>query len=104
MKITASQTDGVSSIKIEGDLVIGGVAEAKPELVAVLAQGGDVFLDLSEVGGCDTAGIQLLLMARISAKSRGGKISVIAQSPSFRTALERVGISARCFEDEEGTH
>ncbi len=104
MKITTSQVDGTSTIKITGDLVIGGVAEAKPEIVAALAAGRDIRLDLGEVDDCDTAGVQLLLMARASVRGQGKRLTTIARSASFQAALDRIGIPAGGFDFQEGTH
>ena len=98
MKITNTQMDGKSVVKIEGDLRIGSVADAKAELVAILAANNDIQLDLSDIGQCDTAGIQLLLMTRASAGAAGNALITIGDTPAFRAALARLGIAAECFE------
>ena len=59
---------------------LASVADAKPELVAALAAGGNIALDLSELGECDTAGIQLLLMACASARAKGRRLQTIGQT------------------------
>jgi len=104
MKITTRRTDNGSTIKIEGDLVIASVAEAKPEIVAALAGARDIRLDLSAIDDCDTAGVQLLLMARASARLQGKRLATIARSASFAEAVERIGIPAGWFDSHEGTH
>ncbi|MGA7713054.1 MAG: STAS domain-containing protein [Rhizomicrobium sp.] len=98
MDITNTQVEDTSIVKIEGDLLIGCVAQAKPKIVAALAAGDKVLLDLGNLGECDTAGIQLLLMARASARSQSKSLFVTANSTSFLTTLERVGIPADVFE------
>jgi anti-sigma B factor antagonist len=98
MRITATRTDGTSVLKIAGDLRIGSVADARPELVALLAAGSEIRLDLSELGECDTAGIQLLLMACASTRAKGRRWVTIGHTAAFRAALDRVGIPAECFE------
>jgi ABC-type transporter Mla MlaB component len=104
MKITTTQKDGKSVIKIEGDLLVSTVADAKPDLVAILEKGDDIFLDLGEIGEVDTGGVQLLLMIRTSAMNRGKRFAALAQSASIRAMLERIGIPSRYFEDQERTH
>ena len=104
MKITTRRTDDGSTIKIEGDLVIAGVAEAKPEIVAALAGARDIRLDLSAINDCDTAGVQLLLMARASARLQGKRLATVARSASFVEAVERIGIPVGWFDRHEGTH
>ncbi len=98
MQISVTQADGNSNVRIEGELRIGSVADAKPELVAMLAAGGEVRLDLRELGECDTAGIQLLLMTFASARAKGRRCITIGHTAAFRAALDRVGIAADCFD------
>jgi anti-anti-sigma regulatory factor len=101
MKITTSQTDHAVIVKIEGDLLIGGLAQAKPTMVAALSAGEEIRLDLGATGECDTAGIQFLLMARASALAQGKRFATIAQSASFRTAILRIGVPVACFDSQE---
>ena len=98
MRIRLTQADGRSILRIEGDLRIGDVADAKPQLSAALATGNQIQLDLGALGECDTAGIQLLLMTNASARVNGGRCATIAHTPAFRTALDRIGVPAGCFE------
>ena len=97
MKIGMTQTDGKAVLKIEGELKIGSVGDAKTEFVGALAACSELRLDVSELGQCDTAGIQLLLMVGVSARAAGKGLGLIGDTASFHTALERVGIPAECF-------
>ena len=74
MQINVTRDGWQAVARIEGDLRLAGVADAKPALVAALAAGGDVQLDLSALGDCDTAGVQLLLMAGASARAKGKRL------------------------------
>ena len=103
MKIIATQADGKTTITIDGDLLISAVAEAKEPLLAALATGRTIEVDLSKVGECDTAGLQLLLMARASARAQGQRFVATTQSATFRAAALRAGIPATCFESLEGS-
>lgn len=98
MKITATQANGTSVLRIAGDLRIASVADARPELVAMMATGSAIQLDLSALGECDTAGIQLLLMACASARAKRQPFATIGHTAAFRAALERIGISMACLE------
>jgi anti-anti-sigma regulatory factor len=98
MRINVTQAEGTAVVGIEGDLRLGCVADAKPELVAVLATGSDLRLDLGALGDCDTAGIQLLLMAGAAARAKGRRCVLIGHTDAFRAALDRVGIPVECFE------
>jgi anti-anti-sigma regulatory factor len=103
MTITTSQTDGMTILKVGGDLLIGNVTESKPAIVAALAMSGDLRLDLSEIGECDTAGMQLLLMARASARAQGKRFFTTALTSSFQAIVARIGILPEYFECQEGT-
>ncbi len=92
MKITTTQVDGKSLLKIAGELRIGSVADAKPAILASLGDSSEVQLDLSEVDQCDTAGIQLLLMACASARASGKSFTTLGHTATLQTALTRTGI------------
>jgi len=98
MQITVTQTDGVSVVKVDGDLRIGSVADAKPDLLAMLATGNEFRLDLGRLGECDTAGLQLLLMACASVRAKGKRVVTIRHTAEFRAALDRIGIPLEYFE------
>ncbi len=98
MKITTTHVDGKSVLKIEGELRIATVADAKPEFVAPLAASGNVQVDLSGLGQCDTAGIQLLLMACASARANGKRFMTLGHTAAFRAALDRAGIPVEFLE------
>lgn len=97
MHITTTQAGGKITIRIEGDLAIAEVAAAKAELVAALASGSALELDLGDIGACDTAGVQLLLMVRASARGQGKSLAAPRQSPAFQASLDRVGIPTGLF-------
>jgi anti-anti-sigma regulatory factor len=98
MPITTTHAEGLATITVEGGLLIGGVADGKPAIVAALAAAGEILLDLDGIDGCDTAGIQLLLMIRASARIQGKRLTTTPLSGAFQTALARRGIPLSCFE------
>lgn len=57
-------TDVYQRIAIEGELSIYTIAEWKLRLDDLLGQGGNLELDLGAVQELDTAGLQLLIMAK----------------------------------------
>ncbi len=101
MQITLGQADGMSVLRIAGDLRIASVAEAKPDLVALLAAGTDTLFDLSMLGECDTAGIQLLLMTCASLRAKGRRCVTTGATAAFQAALDRIGIPVACFEPQD---
>ncbi|MTW14434.1 STAS domain-containing protein [Pseudoduganella eburnea] len=67
---------------IEGDLTIRRVQEMKDVLLARLAQSQALEVDLAGVTDIDTAGVQLLLMARRAAQASGKDLRLSAYSPA----------------------
>ncbi len=102
MRITLTEADGMAVLRLAGDLRIGSVAEAKPELVAMLATSGELRLDFSELGECDTSGLQLLLMACARARANGQGFATTGHTAAFRAALVRVGIPIECLALDPG--
>ena len=49
-------------------------------------------------GECDTAGIQLLLMACAGARAKGKGFAIVGQTAAFRAALDRLGIPIECID------
>ena len=93
MKIATTQKDGRPVVKIEGNLRVSGVAAVKVALLAALNAGNGIELDLANLTSCDTAGIQVLLMARTSARVAGKVFLVSAASADFKTALSHAGVA-----------
>jgi anti-anti-sigma regulatory factor len=94
MEIVSSGTDGDEVHRLVGSLRLAGVAAAAAALLALLAQGRALRLDLAAIDECDTAGVQLLLMARASARARGTRFAAVGHSAALHAALARVGIAA----------
>ena len=60
----------VNRMAIEGELTIFTARELQERLLALLALGEDLEVDLSGVGEMDSAGVQLLLATRTEAAAR----------------------------------
>lgn len=77
---------------IEGDLTIRRVQELKDVLLARLAQSQALEVDLAGVTEIDTAGVQLLLMARRAARASQKELRLVAHSPAVASlfALLRI--------------
>ncbi|MDR3528669.1 MAG: STAS domain-containing protein [Rhizomicrobium sp.] len=101
MTIDVTRHNGEPVIRFAGKLTIDSVAAAKQELVPAVVDAGTAQLDLTAVEECDTAGVQLILMARTDARAHGMAFSARGQSPSFRAAAERVGVPSTIFEDSK---
>lgn len=67
---------------IEGDLTIRRVQEMKDVILARLDQSQALEVDLAGVTEIDTAGAQLLLLARRAAQTSGKELRLAAHSPA----------------------
>jgi anti-anti-sigma factor len=81
-------------MRIERDLTIYTVAELKPVVLAAIAASEHGQLDLSQVTEIDSAGLQLLLLARREAQHAGHKLCLICNAPAVTEVLKLVGLSA----------
>jgi anti-sigma B factor antagonist len=64
MPIKAKKRKGLSLLSISGDMTIYTAAALKEELMTHIAQPGEREIDLSEVSEMDSAGLQLLILAK----------------------------------------
>jgi anti-anti-sigma factor len=68
------------ALAIEGELTIHTAADRRAALLAMIEVEGELELDLSGVTELDTAGLQLLLLARREAIQLGGRLTVSGAS------------------------
>jgi anti-anti-sigma factor len=81
-------------LAIAQDMTIYHAAELKSQLLAVLADGDGLALDLSQVDQIDTAGLQLLLLAKREAARAGKPMQLTAHSPAVRELIEFTQLAA----------
>jgi anti-anti-sigma factor len=81
-------------VRLSGDLTIQTAAETKAAIMAAFDDGADLDVDLSEITDLDTAGLQILLLARREALSLGVTLSLSGPPTAVREILRTVGITA----------
>ena len=74
-------------LEFTDELTIYGAAEAHRRVLAALAAGGPLELDLGEVGELDSAGVQLLLALERECAAQARELRVTAISPAAREVL-----------------
>lgn len=78
---------------IDGDLTIRHAARRQAQLLDWLALAGpDDTLDVSQVGACDTSGLQLLLALRRSRVEQGHGLRLLQPSAALTEVLRRSGL------------
>ena len=88
MAITAQTVDGVSQLRIAGEMTIYTAAELKAELMIHMAQPGDLEIDLSEVSELDSAGLQLLILAKREALREERSVHLTGHSRAVLDVLD----------------
>jgi anti-sigma B factor antagonist len=84
----------VNVVRIEGELTIYRAAELKQTLLAAVAANEAVEVDLSQVSEFDSAGLQLLLLAKREAGATGRSLRLVDHSPAVVEVLELFDLAA----------
>lgn len=64
MSANVEQTDTGRRLALSGELTIYSVAEVKTTLAEAMHEGGELEVDLAGISDIDTAGLQLMLIAK----------------------------------------
>lgn len=82
------------AVSVDGEMTIYRASEVARTLFATLrAHGGDVSLDLSAVTEFDTAGLQIVLMARRMVEAGGHRLDVVQPSACVAEVLELCNVT-----------
>jgi len=76
------------------DLTIYHAMDQKQQLLDALNASSGLELDLSQVSEIDTAGLQLLILAKREAARQAKDLSIIAHSPNVRQTLDFCNLAA----------
>lgn len=78
-------------LRIEGELTIFRAMELKPALLAMPPVSE---IDLSGVTELDTAGVQLLMLAKKTARANGRDVRLVGHSPAVIEVFELLNVAA----------
>lgn len=83
MDIQSNYDDfGVCRVRISGELTIYHAAETKPELLTAFDHSAEMELNLADVSEIDSAGLQLLILAKKEAVMVGKQLRLTDHSPA----------------------
>jgi len=82
-----------SPLRIEGELTIYRAAELKDTLLAAIAANDTLEIDLSAVEEFDTAGVQLLMLAKRVATTTGHTLRLTGHSAPVLDVFELLDLS-----------
>lgn len=92
--MTAAQQNAGALLRVQGELNIYRAVELKEALLTRLAPSLALQVDLSGVTELDTAGLQVLMLAKNTARSLGGDLNLVAHSPAVVDVLELLNLSS----------
>ena len=78
----------VGRLTLDTDLTIYNAINAKQQLLNAVQSLKTLELDLSQVGEMDTAGFQLLVLAKRESQKLGRTLRIVAHSPAVREVIE----------------
>lgn len=82
-------------VRIDDGMTIYNALEQKKLLIEALSLCHDLEIDLSSVGEIDTAGFQLLLLAKREAMREGKTARIVAHSQAVRELLDFLNMAAQ---------
>ncbi len=88
MTIRVETQNGICRARVSGEMTIYHAAEMKGELLPCLDRCAEVEINLSEVSEMDTAGFQLLLLAKREAAGAGKLLRLVEHSPATLEVLD----------------
>lgn len=104
MDIHHEMVDGITRVRLVGNLDIAGADKIGLVFNALAGNGTRMLVDLREVGFLASMGIRLLLTVGKTVLRRSGKIVLLGPVPAVREVLTTTGIDAmlaiRATEDE----
>ncbi len=81
-------------LAIDGELSIYRADELKHALIEPLQSGVRLIVDLAKVSELDTCGLQLLMLAKRTAKAVGGELQLVGHSPAVVDVFELLNVAA----------
>ena len=81
-------------LSIEQDLTIYNADALKEQLLESLGATQVLELDLSRVAEIDTAGVQLLILAKRESLRQGRTLCIVAHSPAVRETIDFFNVAA----------
>lgn len=88
MNINVTNENGVCRIGIEGEMTIYNATRLKDGLLMAMAEPGQLEVNLGQVSEIDTAGLQLLALAKREAMDNNQTLHFVAHSQAVLDMLD----------------
>jgi len=86
--------DGVTNLALDGELTIYRAADLKVEVLEALRKAATLEIDLSGVSELDTAGLQVLMLAKQTAQAEQRTLRLAQHSPAVLEIFEMLDMGA----------
>ena len=93
MTMTYKLDAGLCRMKVDGALTIYEAARDKQILVEALRHAAEIEIDLQAVDQLDSAGLQLLVMAKREAQRSGKQLRLVAHSAATLDVLDSFNLA-----------
>lgn len=97
--MTHDSPAGHSALRIEGEMTIYRAEELKRALIGPLLNAEQLEVDLSGVTEVDSVGLQLLLLAKRTARSMQGEFRLVGHSPAVLEVFDLLKLAAYFGDD-----
>ena len=94
MEIDMHNSNGRCAMALGGELTIYAAAELKERLVGAVDDSGEMEIDLSNVSDIDSAGLQVLVLAKRHALAAGKTLQMVGHSRPVMELLELYDLAA----------
>lgn len=94
MMIHVETKEGHRQLRIEGDMNIYSAPELKRQLLDHLGADAELEINLSQVGEIDTAGFQVLCLAKREAVKSGKTLRLTSHSPAVLEVMDLYNMAA----------
>jgi anti-anti-sigma factor len=92
---TTQQCNGAPLlVSIEGEMTIYRAAELKRTLLTPIVEAAVVEFDLSRVTELDSAGVQLLMLAKRTAQAKHSELRLVAHSSAVLDVMELLNLGS----------
>jgi anti-sigma B factor antagonist len=89
----APNNGDVGHLVLDNDLTIYNAPEQKRALLDALEQAKVLELDLAHVGEIDSAGLQILILAKRESLATGKDLRIVAHSPAVQELLDFLNVA-----------
>lgn len=86
--ITSETRDGTCYARVDGEMTIYTAAQCRDELAACLHGNKPLEINLSGVSEIDSAGVQILILAKREGARRGVPVRLVSHSPAVQEIID----------------